>query len=114
MNLMAEWVNQEACQEVSEVVMQVNPSHPSDPVGQTERVRRSSAPPRTVGDGASFERSAALSRSLASTPEVRQAVVERARRLIEDTSYPPAEAINKIADLLAMKLSEETKAGGQR
>jgi len=92
--------------------MQVNSSHHSDPVGQTELVRRAAVTPRPVGDGASFERSAALNRSLASTPEVRQEVVERARRLIEDTSYPPTVAINKIADLLAMKLAQEVKAGG--
>jgi len=89
--------------------MHINPSHHSDPVGQTELVRRSAATPRPVADGASFERSHALSHSLANTPEVRQEVVERARRLIEDTSYPPPEAINKIADLLAIKLAEESK-----
>ena len=94
--------------------MQVNPSHHSDAVGQTELVRRSAATPRPVGDGASFERSAALNRSLADTPEVRREVVERARRLIEDTSYPPPEAINKIADLLAMKLAQEANAGGDQ
>ncbi|HSH15114.1 MAG TPA: hypothetical protein VLD18_03705 [Verrucomicrobiae bacterium] len=49
---------------------------------------------------------------MANTPEVRQQVVERARRLIEDTSYPPQEAINKIADLLAMTLAQESNKGG--
>lgn len=92
--------------------MHINPSHHSDPVGQTELVRRPASTPGSVGDGTSFERSAALNRSLAGTPEVRREVVERARRLIEDTSYPPPEAINKIADLLAMKLAQETNAGG--
>jgi hypothetical protein len=93
--------------------MHVNPSHHSDPVGQTELVRRSAATPRPVADDTSFERSAALNRSLADTPEVRSEVVERARRLIEDSSYPPPEAINKIADLLAMKLAEDTNPGEQ-
>lgn len=91
--------------------MQVNPSHHSDPVGQTELVRRSAAAAQPAGDGASFERSAALNRSLTGTPDVRQEVVERARRLIEDTSYPPQVAINKIADLLAMKLAQEAQPG---
>jgi hypothetical protein len=92
--------------------MQVNPSHHSDPVGHTEHVRRAGANPRPAADGTAFERSAALNRSLANTPEVRPQVVERARRLIEDTSYPPQEAINKIASLLAMTLAEESKTGG--
>jgi hypothetical protein len=89
--------------------MQVNPSHQNDPIGQTEMVRRSAATSQTTADGASFDRSTALNRSLADTPAVRQQVVERARRLIEDTSYPPPVAINKIADLLAMKLGQESK-----
>lgn len=92
--------------------MQVNPSHPSDPIGQTEHMRRSGTSPRPAADGAAFERSAALNRSLADLPDVRRQVVERARRLIEDTSYPPQEAINKIADLLAMTLAQESKTGG--
>jgi hypothetical protein len=91
--------------------MQVNPSQHSDPVGQTGLVRRSTVTPTPPGDGATFDHSAALNQSLANTPEVRQAVVERARRLIEDTNYPPAVAINKIADLLAMKLAQEGNLG---
>ncbi len=91
--------------------MQVNPSHHNDPVGQTELVRRSAVAAHPANDGASFERSSALNRSLTDTPEVRQEVVERARRLIEDTSYPPQVAINKIADLLAMKLTQDALPG---
>jgi hypothetical protein len=108
---MAEWQYQQACQEESDVVMQVNPSHHNDPVGPTERVRRSAVAALAASDGASFERSSALSRSLTDTPEVRREVVERARRLIEDTSYPPQVAINKIADLLAMKLAQGAQTG---
>ncbi len=93
--------------------MQVNPSHQNEPVGQTELIRRSATAPRSVDDRASFERSAALNRSLSTTPEVRPEVVDRARRLIEDTSYPPVVAINKIANLLAMKLAEEPESEEQ-
>jgi hypothetical protein len=94
--------------------MQVKPSHPSDPVGQTEMVRRAAVAASAVGDGASFERSAALNRSFASTPDVRPEVVERARRLIDDTSYPPPVAISKIANLLAMKLTYEAQSGEEQ
>jgi hypothetical protein len=92
--------------------MQVNPSHHSHTVGHTEQVRRAGASPRPAADGTAFERSAALNRSLVNTPDVRPQVVERARRLIEDTSYPPQEAIKKIANLLAMTLAEDSKTGG--
>lgn len=91
--------------------MQVNPSHQSDPVGNTGSIRRPRVSSRTVTDGATFDRSAALDRSLADTPDVRQAEVQRARGLIQDQSYPPQEAISKIARLLAMKLSREPQAG---
>lgn len=93
--------------------MQVNPSHHSDPVGQTELIRRPVAQPQSATDGTSFDRSAALDRSLEKTPDVRPEVVERARQLIEDTSYPPPVAINKIADLLAMKFAEEPQTDNQ-
>lgn len=93
--------------------MQVKPSHQNDPVGQTEMIRRQSATPRPVSDGASFDRSAALERALAATQEVRPQVVERARQLIEDTSYPPAEAINRIANLLGMNLARSPKPGDE-
>ena len=91
--------------------MQVNPSHQNDAVGQTEMIRRQAASRRPVSDGVSFDRSAALERALAATQEVRPEVVERARRLIEDTSYPPPEAINRIANLLGMKLAHDTQPG---
>jgi hypothetical protein len=91
--------------------MQVNSSQHSNPVGQTELVKRPADQLRPPTDGASFDRSEALNRSLSEAPDVRSEVVERARRLIEDTSYPPPEAINKIADLLAMKLSQENPSG---
>lgn len=86
--------------------MQVNPSHQNDPVGQTEFVKRSAIPSRANTDGASFDKSAALNRSLADIPDVRPDRVSRAKQLIADVNYPPQEAIKKISDLLAMKLRE--------
>ena len=94
--------------------MQVNPSHHSDPIRQSELARRSGTSPRPTAEGTAFERSAALNQSLANTPEVRPQAVERARRLIADTSYPPQEAINKIANLLAMSLTEGAQPGGDQ
>ncbi len=87
--------------------MQVNPSHQNDPVGQTEFVRRPATPSTGAADDTSFEQSTALTRSLSLTPDVRPDVVARARELIADVNYPPEEAINKISDLLAMKIRNE-------
>lgn len=90
--------------------MQVNSSHHSDPVGRTEMYRKTrEAISRGATDGASFEQSAQLEQALQSSPDVRAEVVEKARKLIEDTNYPPPEAINRIANLLAMKLAIEPK-----
>lgn len=89
--------------------MQINPSHHQDPVGQTEMIRRNAATPRPAADAASFDRSAALNRSLAEVPDTRPEVVERAKQLIADVKYPPIEAISKIADLLAMHFDNEGK-----
>ncbi|HAV61846.1 MAG TPA: hypothetical protein DCY13_05735 [Verrucomicrobiales bacterium] len=91
--------------------MQVNPSHHQEPVRQTEMVRSRATTAQVVGDGASFDRSAALNRSLAEVPDTRSEVVARARRLIEDPKYPPTEAISKIADLLAMHIEREQATG---
>jgi hypothetical protein len=88
--------------------MQVNPSHHNDPVGQTEFVRRPATPQKGAADNASFDSSTALNRALSQTPDVRPDAVARARQLIADVNYPPAEAIRKISDLLAMKIQNET------
>lgn len=87
--------------------MQVNPSHHNDPVGQTEIIKRRADQPRTAADAASFTRTESLNRSLSETPDVRADKVALAKSLIQDISYPPQEAINKIADLLAMKLRQD-------
>ena len=87
--------------------MQVNPSHQNDPVGQTEFVKRPATSPKSAADEASFDSSKALNRSLSLVPDVRPDVVARARQLIADVNYPPEVAINKISDLLAMKIRNE-------
>ena len=51
-----------------------------------------------------FAGSHALEARLAATPDVRPEAVERAKQLIGDPGYPPNEAIEKIATLLAMEI----------
>lgn len=45
--------------------------------------------------------------ALRATPEVRPEVVARARRLIADIQYPPAETIRQLASLFAMHVSKD-------
>jgi hypothetical protein len=61
-------------------------------------------------DTTSFYRVAELDRSLQATPVVRPEAVERAKALISDVKYPPADTIQGIAALLALKLETGTVA----
>lgn len=63
--------------------------------------------PRT--DHLSTDSAKWLNAAMASQPEVRPEVVERARALAADPSYPPAEVIRKIGEtiLAAPDLSED-------
>ena len=85
--------------------MQVNPNNHSGPVF---RAYWKSLPPASGGHGADtaqFDRASALDRAMSDTPGVRAGEVERARTLIGDVSYPPAETIQRIASLLAVNVN---------
>ena len=51
-------------------------------------------------DSVQFDQAASLNRSFAATPEIRSEAVERAKKLIADSSYPPKETIWKVARIL--------------
>lgn len=61
---------------------------------------RPAAPVETV----SFRGSAAVNQALQQTPASRPEAVAKAETLVADVKYPPAETIEAIANLLAMKL----------
>lgn len=54
-----------------------------------------------------FSNAAALDRALKATPDVRSEEVERARKLVNDTNWPPPETIQKLSTLFAMKAVAE-------
>jgi len=87
--------------------MQVNPSAKSDPAGSmdpaTTAARRATQPKEEVY----YSRLENLKTALDDTPEVRVAEVKRAKGLVDDPKYPPAEGVRRIANLLAMHLSHE-------
>jgi len=64
-------------------------------------------PARAATDGAAFKRAKELSRAIESIPDTRADAVARARRLIGDANYPAADAIQRIAGLLAIHLEDE-------
>lgn len=61
-------------------------------------------------DTVSFQRVEALDQALQTTPSVRTEEITRARDLIGDVKYPPADTINGIAVLLALKMGVAAEA----
>lgn len=90
--------------------MEINPNSriawsPSLPQVQATRTA-----PELERDRASFDEIENLKQALEGTPDVRQAVVARARSLLGDVNYPPMETIHKIGELLAVHFSESAEA----
>lgn len=89
--------------------MEINPNRPLDqsiPVGLSAKAKQSA--PATNDAEASFEQSAELNSSLQATPDSRPEVVSRAEDLVSSSAYPPREMIQRIANLLAANLIDET------
>lgn len=76
-----------------------------NPVGRNSTVQRRPRKPAPASDTVQLDQTANLKRSLASTPEVRAAAVERARSLIADPNYPPKETVLQMASLLAARMT---------
>lgn len=90
--------------------MQINTNYHFSPVEGVNALR-SVAPKSAVGpapateDVASFPNATALNQALANTPDIRADKVARARELVNQSDYPPAEMVKKIGELLAGHLS---------
>jgi hypothetical protein len=70
-------------------------------------------PPRSLGrarERASFGQADALNQQLAQTPDSRPAAVEKARNQVHLAQYPPPEAVDRIARLLAINLKPDDRA----
>lgn len=93
--------------------MQVNLNNNAGPVQRPVAKAVEHRPKSGVeASGTSFHATEALNVALNQTPEVRPEIVEKAKRLIADSHYPPTEAIRKISDLLAMNLQEIPEVPG--
>jgi len=66
-----------------------------------QQVAKREATP-SVSDSASFTTTASLEGKLNALPTVRPELVERAKSLLANPNYPPAELLDRIAALLAV------------
>ncbi|GDY21326.1 hypothetical protein LBMAG56_26720 [Verrucomicrobiota bacterium] len=90
--------------------MQINTNYHFSPVEGVNAVRPVAAksavgPAPATEDVASFPNATALNQALAQTPDIRADKVARAKELVKQSDYPPAEMVKKIGELLAGHLS---------
>ena len=93
--------------------MQINTNYHFSPVGGASGVKSAAAaakpapaPNPAAEDVASFPNVKALNEALAQAPAVRADQVARAKALVKQSDYPPAEMVKKMAELLAGHLSD--------
>jgi len=77
-------------------------------VGRTPPNKTVSREARSAQDEVALENARALQRALEETPQSRSEVVNRAAQLVGDVNYPPPETIQKISNLLALGLYQES------
>ncbi len=86
--------------------MQINTNYHFSPVEGVSATRSAAAkaaagPAPATEDVASFPNANALNKALAQTPDIRADKVARAKELVKQSDYPPAEMVKKIGELLA-------------
>lgn len=93
--------------------MQINTNYHFSPVGGASGVKPATAvakpaagPAPATEDVASFPNATALNKALTQTPDIRADKVARAKELVKQSDYPPAEMVKKIGELLADHLSD--------
>lgn len=86
--------------------MNVNPAGNTGPVSDMKPSVKAPRE-RIEADQASFPELDTLARALESTPDARESEVLRARELVGDINYPPAEVVRRLAKLLSIHLTTE-------
>ena len=87
--------------------MEINLNQPLASLPQVHGTGKAVAKKKAAVDAAEFPQTEALNKALANTQDVRPEVVARAKKLVSDPHYPPAEMIKRIANLLANNLGQE-------
>ena len=92
--------------------MQINTNYhfsPVNRVGEASLVataaKSASVSAPSAEDVASFPDTKRLTEAIAQTPDVRADKVARARELVKQSDYPPAEMVRKIGNLIAGHLT---------
>ena len=84
--------------------MEINPNRSVNPVTPAGAPAKAQAVTPAPVEAASFEQSTYLRTALDAAPDTRAEVIIRAENLVASSSYPPAEVIKRIANLLAANL----------
>lgn len=87
--------------------MEVKPNQNTSPISPVSMHRTEVRRVQPAAEQVNLEGAAAVNRALQATPAVRPEVVERARTLVGDPTYPPRETILKLSHLLAMNLPSD-------
>jgi hypothetical protein len=88
--------------------MQINTNYHFNPVTRAGTDKPVAPPAPEAQDVASFSGSKGLDDALAKSPEVRAGEVARAKELVKQSDYPPAEMIRKIGFLMAGALGDKS------
>ncbi len=86
--------------------MQVDPKNTTNAVARVDTSQPVVRKSRAESEHVTFDRTEALNADYQEVPESRVEAVSKAKELVERTNYPPPEAIQRIANLLAMHLQE--------
>lgn len=84
--------------------MQVKPSGSSESISSLDLQSAARRTAQPAGDSWSSTSLDGLKVALDRTAEVRDAEVTRAKGLVDDPKYPPAETIRRISNLLALHI----------
>jgi hypothetical protein len=87
--------------------MQVDPKLTAGVVTWVDTSHTVARKARAETDHVTFAGAKALEEAYKGVPDVRQDVVSRARELVAQSTYPPPETIKRLANLLAMELSND-------
>jgi len=87
--------------------MQIDPKLTTGAVGWVGAAQAVARRGNVAADKATFADTEALNNELHKVPDVRSDAVAKAKALVAQASWPPAETIKRLANLLAMQLSND-------
>lgn len=87
--------------------MEINTNLSANGVNGAAIPQRTTPATNMLSDRVSLTNSSALEQALANSPASRPEMVERAKSLIADPNYPPAEVLSAVSRLFASALTSE-------